>query len=190
MHNKKVSSTELTEQAHSSLSKLSDANRKAIEEGLAILGSLNGDTYTKDLRPTFQASIGAHFRHLIEHYQCFIEQLTGLRINYECRPRQAQLELDLPQAKSALEHLVHSFSCFPLKQANIECQLLDSQCDDEVFSSIGRELLFLQAHTVHHYAIIAAMMRSQDIEVPSDFGVAISTQRYVVANSNHGSLET
>lgn len=190
MHNKKVSSTELTEQADSPLSKLSDANRKALAEGLAILGSLNSDNYTKDLRPTFQASIGAHFRHLIEHYQCFFDQLTGLKINYECRPRQAQLELDLPQAKSALEQLVKSFSCFPLKQANIECQLVDSQCDDEVLSSIGRELLFLQAHTVHHYAIIAAMMRSLDLEVPSDFGVAISTQRYVAANSSRGVLGT
>ena len=45
-------------------------------------------------------------------------------------------------------------------------------------SSVARELQFLVSHTVHHYAVIAAMLRPQGIEPGVDFGVAPSTLKY------------
>jgi hypothetical protein len=42
-------------------------------------------------------------------------------------------------------------------------------------SSVGRELLFLSSHTVHHWALVAALLRHQGIEPGVEFGVAPST---------------
>jgi hypothetical protein len=42
-------------------------------------------------------------------------------------------------------------------------------------SSVGRELQALLGHTVHHYAIIALLLRVEGIEPGEEFGVAPST---------------
>jgi len=45
-------------------------------------------------------------------------------------------------------------------------------------SSVLRELEFLQSHTVHHYSLVAMLLRSYDIEPDEEFGVASSTLKY------------
>ncbi|MEP0552783.1 MAG: hypothetical protein ABJE29_00430, partial [Balneola sp.] len=45
-------------------------------------------------------------------------------------------------------------------------------------SSIRRELQFLVSHTVHHYALIGLILKTMDVEVPEDFGVAPSTLKH------------
>ena len=45
-------------------------------------------------------------------------------------------------------------------------------------STIRRELQYLQAHTVHHYALIAFILRLQGREPAASFGVAPSTLRH------------
>ncbi|MFW6292999.1 MAG: hypothetical protein ACOC7V_11860 [Spirochaetota bacterium] len=42
----------------------------------------------------------------------------------------------------------------------------------EADSTVERELAMLASHTVHHYAIIALILRIQDVPVPEEFGVA------------------
>ena len=55
----------------------------------------------------------------------------------------------------------------------------NSLIDDNLrFLQQGRELLFLISHTVHHFALIAFMLRSFGIEPGDKFGVAPSTLRY------------
>ena len=45
-------------------------------------------------------------------------------------------------------------------------------------SSLARELQFLTSHTIHHFAVIALILRAMDVEVDREFGVAPSTLRY------------
>jgi len=45
-------------------------------------------------------------------------------------------------------------------------------------SSVLRELDFLQSHTVHHYSLIAMLLRLHEIDPGEDFGVAPSTLKY------------
>jgi hypothetical protein len=42
-------------------------------------------------------------------------------------------------------------------------------------SSLARELQFTLSHTVHHYALIALILRLQGFAPPADFGVAPAT---------------
>jgi hypothetical protein len=43
---------------------------------------------------------------------------------------------------------------------------------------MARELGMLLSHTVHHYALIAMLLRARGIEPPADFGVAPSTRAH------------
>jgi len=45
-------------------------------------------------------------------------------------------------------------------------------------STVKRELQYLQAHTIHHYALIALILRIQGITPHDEFGVAPSTLRH------------
>ena len=45
-------------------------------------------------------------------------------------------------------------------------------------SSLDRELQSLISHTVHHYALIAMLLRVSGRQPAADFGVAPSTLRY------------
>ncbi len=45
-------------------------------------------------------------------------------------------------------------------------------------SSVERELQFLRSHTVHHFALIAVILRLSGLEPGEEFGVAPSTLRY------------
>ena len=72
-----------------------------------------------------------------------------------------------------------------MRARNIDPEVLDSdllirdqQTSDSVRTSVARELLFLQAHTVHHYAIIAAMARNLGLSTKPDFGLAIATKAF------------
>ena len=50
-------------------------------------------------------------------------------------------------------------------------------------SSVERELQFLRSHTVHHFALIAVILRLSGVEPDEQFGVAPSTLRYREENS-------
>jgi hypothetical protein len=45
-------------------------------------------------------------------------------------------------------------------------------------STVGRELMYAVAHTIHHYALIAVMCGMLEVPVPQGFGVAPSTLKY------------
>jgi len=45
-------------------------------------------------------------------------------------------------------------------------------------SSVLRELDCLQSHTVHHYSLIAMLLRLHEIDPGEEFGVAASTLKY------------
>jgi hypothetical protein len=44
-----------------------------------------------------------------------------------------------------------------------------------VRSTLGRELAFVASHTIHHFAIVALLLRDMGIGVPARFGYAPST---------------
>jgi len=85
------------------------SNISVLSEGLKLLTSLNEDQFRAESKPAFQASIGAHFRHVIEHYQCFFDQVEQQHFCYDLRQRNLQLETDLLFAKQSISDLIFFF---------------------------------------------------------------------------------
>ena len=161
-----------------SYSSLIKSNLDALKEGLSLLNTLGPAQYTASHQPVFLGTIGAHYRHLLEHYRCFLAQLEHNELCFDAREREAELENDLEYAKQTVSGIAQSLSL--LEGATLEegLEVVDQQTNQPVKSSVARELLFLQAHTVHHYAMIAAMARLLGLETSPDFGVAIATKAF------------
>lgn len=163
-------------------------NIEALNSGAAILDHLTYTQYNHIPEPYFTASIGKHFRHILDHYLSFLKGLSAQHIYYDRRDRDIRIETDCKYAIDTLREIVDRL--FKLKSEMnapdsrsrlLEVSLCTSVTDSNsapVTTSIERELIFLHGHTTHHFAIIAGMLKLSKLPVSSEFGVAPSTLIY------------
>jgi len=156
------------------------ANIDALSEGQELLSQLSPEQYTQGYKPAFSSTIGAHFRHVLEHYRCFLSHIESGEICYDSRERDQLLEVDHEYALCTISELSAALEKFNLMDPNMNsaCEVRDMQSTKAVTSTLERELLFLQSHSVHHYAMIAAMCRLLGVVPEEDFGVAIATKAH------------
>ena len=137
--------------------------------------------------PHGQASTGAHMRHVLDCYLCFLRGLESetpgseIRVNYDARERDPRVETDGNHASGVIRSIVHSLERLTETDLNrplkVQVDAAAWQQHDELWSdsSVGRELQFLLSHTVHHFALMALILRAQGADPGADFGVAPST---------------
>ncbi len=129
-------------------------------------------------------TVGNHLRHILEFYECFLSGLVDGRIDYDSRRRDNLVATCRATASTRIltiiEHL-ESNSCLHL-EAELLVRAEDADAlqlaDPFLPSSIGRELLTLSSHTIHHFALIAMTLRTHGIEIDPGFGMAPSTLTY------------
>lgn len=139
---------------------------------------LEPEQYSIGQKPAFNSTIGAHFRHVLEHYRCLMLQIPVGVFCYDDRERDQSLECDLHYARQTIGQLKRELSELDPDMFRTKFMLKDQQTADLIETSLHRELVFLQAHTVHHYAIIAAMTRALGKQPEHDFGIAIATRTF------------
>lgn len=122
-------------------------------------------------------SVGAHVRHIVDHYTSLFGQ-THI-VNYDNRSRDPELEVDPELAVQALQNISTRIANIKIDKAVdvVVCTGLDHE-SSEVQSSLARELCFVHSHTTHHMAIIRLLAIHNNVRLPSDFGKAASTQKY------------
>lgn len=164
---------------------LVNENIRALAQLTQLVAGLTPHQYQQSFGLKGQHSAGKHVRHIIDHYECFLRGRTTTtnspeRIDYENRPREASLETNPPVACGRITTVSHS-----LQQLRDDRQqnpvLLDYSTATgpvRIDSSVGRELIFLFSHTVHHMAIIGLLAEQLGIAPSSDFGVHPSTLRH------------
>jgi uncharacterized damage-inducible protein DinB len=163
------------------IQELIDSNVKTLLSAQRLLNTLPNDFYAQAQQPYFEASLGKHLRHILDHYLCFRRDYSKGLIDYDQRSRQCQLEVDKDYALASIKEIIEFLD--GLKQeASAEQPLQVLMCNDECVpdgeitqSSLGREMQFLQGHSVHHFALMATMLRIAGHSVDEHFGVAPST---------------
>ncbi len=155
-----------------------------LEQGISLLSSITDNEYSYNNGKYFKSGIGRHFRHIVEHYISLIDGYTE-KINYDLRERDLKLETNRKAVINVLRNIIDSIQTFELNPELINKKIevkSNEGIGDGVspwsVSSIRRELQFLISHTVHHYALIGLILRTMDVTVPEDFGVAPSTLKY------------
>ncbi len=163
------------------LNNLIDSNLHTLTKITELLSSLSSERFAKVQRPYFESSLGKHVRHVLDHYLCFKRDLFQGLIDYDKRQRDCQLEKDKEYALSIVQDMLRFFEGlredFSVDQSVqvLMCNDVATPNGEITCSSLGRELQFLQSHSVHHFALMAAMLRFSGDSVEQDFGVAPST---------------
>lgn len=152
-----------------------------LQQGIELLSRLTDAQYTQKLPACFNASIGGHLRHTIDHYLSFIGGIHSGGLDYEARARDVRIETHRTYAIDVLAGIVDQLNYLPKLDRTLRIRMENTQLQEPNawgVSSGRRELQFLLSHTVHHYALIAISCRLQGVEPQADFGMAPSTLRY------------
>lgn len=127
-----------------------------------------------------KSSIGAHVRHILERFQCFLSGLNEGSIDYDARKRDRSLETNQEAAVFALSSVSRRVEELRLhehsgQELNIRESVHPQLEPALASSSVERELVSLISHSIHHLAIIAMLARPLGYQFDSDFGKAPST---------------
>lgn len=162
--------------------RLAAGNLAYLRQALELVRRLGDDDYCGATPELPRRGVGAQFRHIFDHYDCFLRGLESGRIDYDQRERHPELESDRARAIEKLESLMHALLALPHAdlRRGVQVALDCGEGPQRVWSTstVSRELQFLVSHTVHHFAVIALLLRGHGREPGADFGVAPSTLKY------------
>lgn len=163
---------------------------KAVEDilshGMALLDDCTPDAYTRVHPTMFGATIGQHYRHVVDHFLCLAGAMITAEVSYDERNRSIALETDLDHARTVTQMLLRFFQTTSKQELERPCRVTSAldytdQKSVTVDSNFARELAYCISHAVHHFAIVRLMCAEVSVQVPAEFGIAPSTLRHRVA---------
>ena len=164
-------------------SPLTDAVVDVLAQGESLLRSIDDEKYARKLPTAFNSAIGGHYRHCLDHFKSLLRGLDADEVNYDHRERDPRIENDREFALAETRRILRA--CQSIPAPFLECLInVRSQVNYAtghaplIGSTVGRELMYAVAHSIHHYALIAVMCALLDVPVPEGFGVAPSTLKY------------
>jgi len=164
--------------------------RQAVEDilshGLALLADCSPQAYTQVHSTMFGATIGQHYRHVVDHFLCLAGAMVNGEVAYDERARSVPLETDLDHARTVTQMLLRFFQTTPASELRQSCRVTSALDYSElrtitVESNFERELAYCVSHAVHHFAIVRLMCAEVSVNVPKEFGIAPSTLRHRAA---------
>jgi hypothetical protein len=161
-----------------SIDQLLAAADEVLEQGEALLTGLSDAQYAH--AGTDGISIGAHYRHSLEHFKILFEAVNDGHVDYDQRKRdlglQTQRLLALKATRDFREAARFLSALPPDRPIEARCRISYSgPLSCTASSTIGREIMYAVSHAIHHHALIAMICGPRGIAVPGDFGIAPST---------------
>lgn len=156
-----------------------------LQQGIHLMKTLSDKMYRHNDHTSYGSGVGKHIRHILDHYLSLLNGLDG-KIDYDARERDTRLEEDRLYAIAKAREIVEGLTKLISQPEKVNQAALVNSNEGEhpagniswSPSSIKRELQYLLSHTVHHYALIALILRIQGFQTPKEFGVAPSTLKY------------
>ncbi len=161
-------------------SPLARAVASVLSELIDVLGPVTPGAYAASCGSQFfDASIGGHVRHCLDHARAFIDGRVAGAIDYDHRERGTVIESDPTAAMLEIRSLVISLLAISASDelSPIAVHVMPTRSGDtvQVQSTVGRELAFVLSHTIHHNATVRSMAHALGLSVPASFGFAPST---------------
>ena len=159
---------------------------EVLTQALTLLDSVDQACYSEVAAPPHSASIGQHFRHVLDHFLCLAEGIPTGQIDYDRRSRARELETDLDAARNRTRELLGLFSRLNSSALGDRYTVLysvgySSDEAQEIDTTLAREVAFCVSHAIHHFAIIKLVCAHFSVHVPDVLGIAPSTLKYRAA---------
>jgi len=169
---------------------LISAVEDVLQQGRTLLTTVSDEAYSRKEDGPNGASLGAHYRHVLDHFLCLLEGMGSGEINYDHRRRSPELENSVDVALLATECLLEKFPALPAEIWLCACTVVYSvgYGDTEaqaVPSNLARELMFCVGHAIHHFAILKLLCAGRSVTLPYEFGIAPSTLKHLEAQAAH-----
>lgn len=161
-----------------------DLNIELLRQSIEVLSAIGDDAYTRPADLFDGQRIGAHVRHIVEFYERLLDGVRTGTVDYAARQRDPILETDRPAAIARLALVCSHLGSESLPEPGAGLLVRPEDSAHGPFgSTMGRELEAVASHTVHHFALIAVLLRYFGLPVPADFGVSKATLRYRAGNA-------
>lgn len=156
---------------------------EVLSQGENLLGEIENERYIRKLPAAFNASIGGHYRHCLDHFHSLLASAPSGDLNYDHRERGTLIENDRFAALNATREIRAGFLALDVaclsRELNVTCKTSYAADGSQLSrSTVGREIMYVVAHAVHHYALIGIMGGLMGLPMPAGFGVAPSTLKY------------
>src|SRR5438128_3260339 len=164
-------------------SELIESVIETLRQGERLLTDIADEVYTRKVSVAFNASIGVHYRHCLDHFRSLLDAATEGDLNYDHRERGTLIENDRFAALNATRDLIESYerldSALLIRPLAVTCKTSYATDGSQVSpSTVGREIMYSVAHAVHHYALIGVMGGIMGLQMPPGFGVAPATLKH------------
>jgi uncharacterized damage-inducible protein DinB len=160
---------------------------RLLRELAGVVEALTDEQYAMTRVGVFPSSIGGHIRHSLDHVAALVRGIKCGRIDYDARERGTEIETSRGAALAAIRELETPIASLPAilleRRVFTKTTISASEPGIDVLSTVGRELAFVVSHTVHHNAIIGAMVKTLGASVPDRFGYAPSTIAWLDQNA-------
>lgn len=142
-----------------------------------LLNQFTPFEYRKPLDEYDGSSIGQHFRHILEFFQCLQQGIGDGQVDYAARKRNLLYEDNPALAAEAFHDFTKQIEVYPDTMPLSVCAEFGSDTRPVYVSTVGRELLFIYDHAIHHLAIIKIGLNCQfpHIRAGKNLGVSPST---------------
>ncbi len=142
-----------------------------------VLEQLEPHEYRRQL-PEFEgSSLGQHFRHILEFFQCLENGVHSGTVDYAARERNLLYEDNPNLTSAAFETFADALPTLRIFDPVEVRAEFGGQERPSYPSTVGRELLFVYDHAIHHLAIIKIGLLCQfpHVRADRDLGVSPST---------------
>ncbi len=143
-----------------------------------VLEQLSEEEYCRPLSELGYNSLGQHFRHILEFFQCLQKGATsGGVIDYSTRPRNVLYEMQPLVTRQVFQETIRAVMTLDFDQPVMVLAEVGSSVKPCYSSTVGRELIFTFEHAIHHLAIIKIGLTCSfpHVELDSALGIAPST---------------
>jgi Uncharacterized protein conserved in bacteria len=146
---------------------------------LKLLHQIDDKAYRKSLKIYSGSSLGSHFRHILDFYNCLLEGIDKGTIDYSNRERSESIETKTLEAQKAFIRVNEAVADLEDDRPIAVLADFSGHRRPLVNSTVGRELMFAFDHTIHHMAIIKMGIQANfpEIDMDEQLGVAPSTQK-------------
>ena len=163
------------------------AAKAVLNQGLDLLIQLDNTRYSVLAREPFRASVGQHYRHIIEHFQSLIWGIGSGEINHDARARNPRIEIEVSCASVVTCEILRALNRLTHEDLEKRCEVVasfgyGSSGPSRLQSNFAREVADCTAHAIHHYAIIRLICAELNVAIPDEFGYAPATLKHI-ANS-------
>ena len=160
------------------------AAQAVLNQGLDLLIKVDNAGYSQVARAPFRASVGQHYRHIVEHFQAVVWGIRSAEINYDARARNPRIESEVGYASIVTCEILRALNRLTHEDLDESCDVVasfgyGSNGPSRLQSNFGREVADCTAHAIHHYAIIRLICTELGVPIPDEFGFAPATLKHL-----------